>query len=95
MLAPGTPSDPFQYIDVRDLADFIRTCVEKNVNGKYNLCGPQGAVTMGSLLEESQAHHQGRHHVCVGEPGVPGRQEIIGEKAKGNFMPIWQPPNGR
>ena len=51
MLAPGTPSDPFQYIDVRDLAGFIRTCVEKDVNGKFNLCGPQGAVTMGSLLD--------------------------------------------
>ena len=42
MLAPGTPSDPFQYIDVRDLAGFIRTCVEKDVNGKFNVCTPAG-----------------------------------------------------
>jgi len=94
MLAPGTPSDPFQYIDVRDLAGFIRTCVEKNVNGKFNLCGPQGAVTMGSLLDEAKRITNADTTFLWATPEFLEANEIIGEKAKGNFMPIWQPPKG-
>ena len=94
MLAPGTPNDPFQYIDVRDLADFIRTCVEKNVTGKYNLCGPQGAVTMGSLLDECKNVTKANTAFLWASPEFLTAQEVIGEKAKGNFMPIWQPPAG-
>ncbi len=94
MLAPGTPSDPFQYIDVRDLAEFIRTCTENNVTGKYNLCGPQGAVTMGSLLEESKRITKANTTFAWASPEFLEAQEIIGEKAKGNFMPIWQAPKG-
>ena len=94
MLAPGTPSDPFQYIDVRDLAGFIRTCVEKDVDGKFNLCGPQGAVTMGSLLDESKRITKANTTFVWASPEFLEAQEIIGEKAKGNFMPIWQAPVG-
>ena len=94
MLAPGTPNDPFQYIDVRDLADFIRICVEKNVTGKYNLCGPQGAVTMGSLLDECKNVTGAKTTFVWASPEFLTAQEVIGEKAKGNLMPIWQPPVG-
>ena len=94
MLAPGTPSDPFQYIDVRDLAGFIRTCVEKDVNGKFNLCGPQGAVTMGSLLDEAKRITKADTTFVWATAEFLEANEIIGEKAKGNFMPIWQPPKG-
>ena len=94
MLAPGTPSDPFQYIDVRDLADFIRVCVEQRVGGTYNLCGPQGAVTMGSLLEESKRVTGANTTFVWASADFLTAQEIIGEKAKGNFMPIWTPPQG-
>jgi 2'-hydroxyisoflavone reductase len=94
MLAPGTPSDPFQYIDVRDLAGFIRTCVEKDVDGKFNLCGPQGAVTMGSLLDEAKRITRADTTFVWATPEFLEANEIIGEKAKGNFMPIWQPPKG-
>jgi 2'-hydroxyisoflavone reductase len=94
MLAPGTPSDPFQYIDVRDLADFIRVCVEKQVGGKYNLCGPQGAVTMGSLLEESKRITQANTTFVWASADFLTAQEIIGEKAQGNYLPIWAPPQG-
>jgi 2'-hydroxyisoflavone reductase len=94
MLAPGTPSDPFQYIDVRDLAGFIRTCVEKAVNGKFNLCGPQGAVTMGSLLEEAKRITKADTTFVWASAEFLEANEIIGDKAKGNFVPIWQPPKG-
>jgi len=94
MLAPGTPSDPFQYIDVRDLADFIRTGVEKNVDGRFNLCGPQGAVTMGSLLDEAKRVTKANTTFVWASPEFLEANEIIGEKAQGNFMPIWQAPKG-
>jgi 2'-hydroxyisoflavone reductase len=94
MLAPGTPNDPFQYIDVRDLADFVRICVEKNVPGKYNLCGPQGAVTMGSLLDESKNVTKANTTFLWASPEFLTAQELIGENAKSNFIPIWEPPVG-
>jgi len=54
MFVPGTPADPMQFIDVRDLADFARLCVEQRIPGRFNLCNPPGAVTMGDLLETSK-----------------------------------------
>lgn len=53
MFAPGTPSDPIQFIDVRDFAEFMRLSVEQRIAGRYNMCNPAGAVTMGDLLETS------------------------------------------
>lgn len=54
MLAPGQPSDPIQFIDVRDLADFMRICVEQRPSGAFNICNPPGAVTIGDLLAASK-----------------------------------------
>src|SRR3984957_13781528 len=54
MLAPGTPDDPMQFIDVRDLADFLGLCVEKQLAGRYNACNPPRAGTLGALLETSR-----------------------------------------
>ena len=67
MIAPGTPDDPIQFIDVRDLADFVRVCAEKHVAGRYNLCTPPRWATMGKLLERKQARHRREHHVQVGQ----------------------------
>ncbi len=90
MLAPGAPSDPFQFIDVRDLADFMRVCVEKGVSGAYNLCNPPGSVTMGSLLETSRKVTGTDTKVVWASAEFLEKNEIIGEKAQGNYMPIWQ-----
>jgi 2'-hydroxyisoflavone reductase len=90
MLAPGSPSDPIQFIDVRDLAEFMRGCVEQRFNGSYNACNPPGAVTMGDLLEMSKKL-SGANTKFVWAP-----TEFL-EKNKAletGEVPIWAPPVG-
>ena len=50
VLAPAPPSSNLQFIDVRDLAEFIIRMVEKKSEGVYNVTGPKKPATMGSLL---------------------------------------------
>jgi nucleoside-diphosphate-sugar epimerase len=94
MLAPGTPQDPFQFIDVRDLAAFVRICAEKRVAGAYNLCNAVGTITMGGLLDLSKKITGADTKFTWASPDFLTANEIIGDKAKGNYMPIWQPPVG-
>lgn len=51
VLAPGTPSDPIQQIDVRDLAEFMIDLVEQRASGTFNAVGPVEPLTMGPFLE--------------------------------------------
>jgi 2'-hydroxyisoflavone reductase len=41
VLAPGDGADHLQVIDVRDVAQFARTVIEKNLCGAFNLSGPR------------------------------------------------------
>lgn len=41
MLAPGDGSDHLQVIDVRDLARFVVTALERGLSGPFNLAGPR------------------------------------------------------
>ena len=54
MLAPGKAADPMEYIDVRDVADFVRVAVEKRATGPYTLCVPAGSNTIGNVLDTSK-----------------------------------------
>jgi 2'-hydroxyisoflavone reductase len=54
MLAPGTPHDPIQIIDVRDLASFMMTLVESRTRGTFNAVSAPRAFTMGDLVGASQ-----------------------------------------
>lgn len=55
MLAPGRPGQAIQFIDVRDLAEWIIRMVEAHKTGVYNATGPDNILTMEQLLEESKA----------------------------------------
>ncbi len=50
VLAPTPPSSNLQFIDVRDLAEFIVMMIENKSEGVYNLTGPRKPATFGSLL---------------------------------------------
>lgn len=54
MLAPGTPRDPAQVIDVRDLTAWMMNLVESRTSGYFNADSPPGAFTMGELITASQ-----------------------------------------
>ena len=55
MLAPGTPQDPIQVIDVRDLAAWMMKLVEARANGYFNAVSAPRAFTMGGLVTASIA----------------------------------------
>ncbi|MFG2717846.1 NAD-dependent epimerase/dehydratase family protein [Streptomyces sp. NPDC048416] len=51
MLAPGPRDLGVQYIDCRDLAQWILDAAQDGLGGAYNLVSPVGHATMGSLLD--------------------------------------------
>ncbi len=50
ILAPGSPSQHVQFIDVRDLAKWIVAMVEQQSTGTYNVTGPSSPLTFEDLL---------------------------------------------
>ena len=50
VMAPGTPDDPTQYIDARDLAEFDIHLIENRSLGTYSAVGPLSRLSMAELL---------------------------------------------
>ncbi|HEY0093963.1 MAG TPA: SDR family oxidoreductase, partial [Archangium sp.] len=51
VLAPGDGSDPVQFIDVRDLAEWTLLALENRDVGVFNATGPTQPLTVGEMLE--------------------------------------------
>lgn len=89
VLAPGPRELPLQYVDVRDLAEWILGAVERELSGPFNLMSPQGHATMGELLE-----------ACVRVTGGPAELRWTAPEtvlAAGiepwTQLPVWVPPD--
>jgi len=52
VLCPGDGATPVQYIDGRDLADWIVHLIEKNTTGVFNALGPEKQITMKEVITE-------------------------------------------
>jgi 2'-hydroxyisoflavone reductase len=50
ILAPGDPTDPTQYIDAADLARFTIKSLEEEINGTFNIVGPESPLTWAEFL---------------------------------------------
>jgi len=92
VLAPGTPGDPVQIIDTRDLAEWTIRMVEQGDVGVYNAVGPRSPFTMGEMLAGIRAV-------------LPGSLDIRFTWADADFlssrqvrpwsdMPVWIPTVG-
>jgi 2'-hydroxyisoflavone reductase len=53
MMAPGTPHDPIQIIDVRDLAAWMMKLAHERITGYFNAISPPRAFTMGDIITTS------------------------------------------
>lgn len=107
ILAPGSPDDPTQFIDVRDLADFLLLALEQRRVGIYNADAPAGALTMGQLLATCQAVARRMNTIqCVRAPcpQPPGHDstvtwvpaDVLAELGVSPWqdMPAWIPAAG-
>jgi len=91
MLAPGTPDDPIQVIDVRDLAAFMMTLVESRTNGTFNADSAPRALTIGQLVKASVAAspNAGTKVTWVSEDYLAAHW-----KADDVYIPPWSPTKG-
>ncbi len=89
MVVPGAPDDPIQFIDVRDLADWILHCIEDRIVGVYNATGPERELSMKAFLEGVR---QG-----VGSSASFTWMDNAFLKAQGigsGQFPLYEPPTG-
>ncbi|MEO1258647.1 MAG: NAD-dependent epimerase/dehydratase family protein [Bacteroidota bacterium] len=53
-LVPGKENDRVQYVDVRDVAEWMIRLIENKNSGTYNAVGPENAQNMYAFVEEAQ-----------------------------------------
>ncbi|MFI6929228.1 NAD-dependent epimerase/dehydratase family protein [Streptomyces sp. NPDC050287] len=89
VLAPGPRELPLQYIDVRDLAQWILDSVEREASGPYTVIGPPGHATMGSLLDACAEATGGPAELLWTDPEV-----ILAAGIEPWLqLPVWLPPD--
>ncbi|HMG20234.1 MAG TPA: NAD-dependent epimerase/dehydratase family protein [Kofleriaceae bacterium] len=91
VLAPGAPADPLQWIDVRDLADWLVTLAEHGTTGAFNAIGPTRPGRWGDVLQS-----------CVTAAGGDARlvwvpSDWLEHNGAGgeDAFPIWVAPVGK
>jgi 2'-hydroxyisoflavone reductase len=90
VLAPGDPSDPVQFIDGRDLAEWIIRMVEQRETGIYNATGPGKTLGIGAMLEGIKSANNSNASFTWVNTDFLEAQKV----APGSDMPIWGPPRG-
>ncbi len=90
MLAPGSPEDPLQIIDVRDLAEWLVLTIERSTTGIFNAVGPEQPWSMGGLFAACK-EVTGQETKLTWLPSDFLLQH--GENGDGS-IPIWAPPTG-
>jgi 2'-hydroxyisoflavone reductase len=90
ILAPGAQTDPLQWIDVRDLGEWLVHLAEQGTPGAFNAVGPPSPAQWGNVLA-----------TCVGASGNKAKLEWVPadwlEKngTEEDSFPIWIPPTGK
>ena len=88
VLAPGAPDDPVQYVDGRDLADFVIKTLEDGATGVFNATGPNAPTNMAEMLYGCKAVTGGDARFTWVDADFLSGQGI----QPWSDMPVWIPP---
>lgn len=90
VLAPGTPDDPAQYVDVRDLGQWMIRMAEARALGIYNATGPASPTTIAEMLYGIKAVTTSNARFTWVDADFLQAQEV----RPWSEMPVWSPPRG-
>jgi len=90
VMAPGTPDDPAQYIDARDLAEFDIHLIENRSLGTYSGVGPLAPLSMAELLYGMRAVVSNEISFTWVDADFLAEHEV----APWAHMTAWVPPRG-
>jgi len=83
---PGSPDDPIQFIDARDLGAWMVRMMEDEVGGVFNGVGPAEPVDMAAFLESCRQ--------VSGSDAILHWLDAEFVAEQGARFPIWDPPSG-
>ena len=91
ILVQGDPTDPIQFVDVRDLSEFYVHLLEQSIAGIFNTEGPGSALNTAGLIHGIKA--------VTSTPStftwVDWDFLIEAGETPQQSLPFWQPPRGR
>jgi 2'-hydroxyisoflavone reductase len=90
VLAPGSPTDPVQFIDARDLAEWTIRMVEQGTTGIFNATGPKSKLTMGEMLDGIKKVTNSESRYTWVDADFLASQKV----SPWSDMPVWVPPRG-
>ena len=90
VIAPGSPTDPVQFIDGRDLAEWTIRMVENGETGIYNATGPEKRLGIGLMLETMKSALKSNANLNWVDADFLEAQKV----APWSDMPVWLPPRG-
>jgi len=87
VLAPAPPEQVVQFIDARDLAEWMLGMVQRQASGVYHATGPAQPLTMGALLGACHAQAGGEARITWVD------EEFLQAQHVGPWMelPLWIP----
>ena len=90
ILTPGSPTDPVQFIDARDLAEWTVRLAEHRETGVYNATGPEKPLAVGAMLDGIKAALRAQASFVWTNADF-----LAGQKVEGwSDLPVWVPPTG-
>jgi 2'-hydroxyisoflavone reductase len=90
VLSPGNPTDPVQFIDSRDLAEWTIRMIENQERGVYNATGPAKRISIAEMLYGIKSVTTAGAQFTWVPADFLREHEVRGWR----HMPVWLPPEG-